>query len=76
MFNFNGPATAGREKAKKLQKKERCIICHYRLSQTAVMVWSQEKEDISSIECNRCRTIYSLTFEVLRISNDRLIKVD
>ena len=46
----------------------------FRLSQTAVMIWDKEKEDISSIKCNRCETYYSLRFEVLRISNDRLIK--
>ena len=64
-MQFKSPNTKNFRKLKEISRTKRCQICHHRLKNTGVFVWSKARQDAHSIKCVNCLTVYSTDFGIL-----------
>ena len=61
-MQFKNPKSKNWLKLREIQRTKRCMICHHRLRQTGVYVWSTKLKDCNRIKCINCLTLYGTDF--------------
>ena len=61
-MQFKNPNSKNWQKLKEIARNNRCHICHHRLRNTGVFVWSVPKDDCTHIRCSNCGAMYNTSF--------------
>jgi len=61
---FKNRDTKNYQKAKKISRTKRCIICHSRLRMSGVFILDPIVDDVKAVRCINCLTMYSTDFEI------------
>ncbi len=72
-MQFRNPKTKNFLKLKKISRSKRCQICHNRMRNTGVFVYSKQRKDATAIKCINCLTIYNTEFQLTHLGIPRQV---